>query len=374
MTLSLSALLRDKTAAEFLDQILAVLRANGFPVDAWQSGGNGRTLAKCEAAALLEFWRTVQAIARGAYLDDATGDWLTVHALSRYAVERAPSVFTRGSVLLSCSAGAGPYTIAAGALLVSDGIRRFRSVNLAPVVVPSAGSVSVEVMAESAGSLYNVAPGAITRLLAPSLAGLSVSNPVVSGGTWISRAGSEGESDVELRQRCRDKWATLGAGATLEAYRYIVRSTPGFESELTRVSLYPGAGNGRLTLWLAGPSGPSGGVAVAAAAARVATRKPVTDTPTVIPAVALPVPIVGTVFVRAEDDSPENRARAIAGLTALQAALEIGSGVDLLALGASIYLARGLLDVDLSSPAADVPGAVGSVPVFDVSGLAWSVV
>lgn len=372
-TLSLTSLLRDKTAAEYVEQILAVLRANGFPVTAWQSGNNGRTLVKCEAAALLEFWRTIQALAKGAYLDDASGEWLTLHAQSRYDVTRAPSTFTEGYVSVACPSGVGPYTIGAGALLVSDGVRRWRSINTVGVVIPTGGAALILVKAESAGALYNVVPGAITRLLAPAFAGLSVTNPVYSGGTWITRAGSEGETDPQLRQRCRDRWATLGAGATLEAYRYIARSVEGFEADLTRVAIYPGSGDGRLTVYLAGPAGPSSGGSVAAAAARIQTRKPITDLPTVQAAFAQAVSITGTVYVSALDDSPENRARAITGLTMLQGLVEIGAGLDVMALGAAIYLARGVSDVDLSAPLVDVPGAVGTVPVLDVSGLVWVV-
>jgi phage-related baseplate assembly protein len=256
---------------------------------------------------------------------------------------------------------------------VSDGIRRWRSTNAGTLVVPAGGQLDIEVRAEVAGDAYNVAVGAITVVIAPAFAGLSVTNPAIGAtGTWITTAGAAEESDAALRQRCRDRWSTLGAGATADAYRYLLRTTPGFEAQITRVAVLAGPGDGTITCWLASASGPSSAGAVAAATTRILAAKPLTDSPTILPAVALPVQVAGPIQVRAADDSPANRARATDALAALGAGLGIeGATLDLGALYAAIYAARGIVDVDLTLPAGDTAVPFGSVAVLDVSGLVW---
>ena len=202
---------------------LAVAQDEGLPATAWQPGSVPRTLLKADATALADLHATQAAIAKGAFLDDAEGAWLTLHAASRYQVTRVAATFNEGTVVVTVASGAGPYTIAAAGLLVSDGTRRWRSTNTSAVTVSSAATTSFTVRAEGSGSAYDVANDTITAVLSPALAGLSVNNP---SSSWVTRSGADEESDASVRARCRARWSTLGRGANLDAYEYNARSTP----------------------------------------------------------------------------------------------------------------------------------------------------
>ena len=350
MTTSFSTLTTPTTAAQYLSQILATLAAQGFPVTAWQAGNAGRTLASADAAALADLRAVIADVARGGYLDTATGDWLTLLAAGLFDLTRTAAVFAVGSVTLSCVSTAGPYSITAGALVVTDGTRRWRSTNTTTLTLPSSGSLVVEVRAESPGATYNVSGSTLlTTPVSPSLAGVSVT----AATSWITTAGASEESDASLRVRCRARWGTLGRGANDSAYVYWARTGHSVVSDVTRAAVVWGAGDGKLTVYLAGPAGPVSGGAVATVAAWIDTNKPGTDDPTIASATARVVSLIATVTVTAASDSTANRALATDALTAYFASLDIGEDVDLGRLYEAFYAAAGVLDVDISQPVAD---------------------
>lgn len=371
---SISDILEAKSRDTLITEILAVLAADGCPVTAWQTGNPLRTLARADATALADLHATVRLIGAAAFLDDAEEDWLTLLARSKFDVTRVPGVACVGRVVLTVTSGAGPYTITAGGLVVSDGVRRWRSTNTTSVSITSAATTTVEVQAETVGTDYNVANGVITTVVSPANAGVTVTNPAISGGPWYTLAGAAEETDASLRQRCRDKWGTLGRGANDTAYRYWARTGHAYEAQVTRASVVWGVGDGTLTVYIAGPSSAiSDAGIVAEVQSWVNTNKPGTDTPTVVAASAVTVGITGTITVRTASDSTANRALATDAVAAYFASLGIGDDVDLGALDAAIYSARGIVDVDLSSPSGDTSINNDQIAVPSVS-LTWTLV
>lgn len=358
---TVSDLITAKSADTLFAEGLAVAQAEGLPTTAWQPGAVPRTLLKADATALADLHATQAAIAKGAFLDDAEGPWLTLLAASKYLVTRVAAVFCRGYVRVTVASGAGPYTIPAAGLLVSDGARRWRSVNATAITITSAAPADVLVEAEGSGADYNVATGSvITTLVSPALAGVSVANPAYASGTWITRSGAAEESDASLRQRCRDRWGAQGRGGNDAAYRYWARTGHGVEAQVTKAQVVWGAGDGKVTVWLAGPSGEVASGDVATVKAWVEANKPGTDDTTtgadsgIKSAVAIPVSLLATVTVAAASDSTANRARATDALATYFAALDIGEDVDLGRLYEAIYAAAGVIDADISQPSADV--------------------
>lgn len=353
---SIDDILTAKTADELTTELLASHTAEGLPVTAWQTGNPLRTMTKADATALADLHTTVGSIGAAAFLDDAEGDWLTLLAASKFDLTRTAGVACEGYVTLTVTAGAGPYSISPGGLLVSDGVRRWRSIDDASgTTVTSAASVLVKVQAEAVGTAYNVAAGTITTLITPASAGLSVSNPVPSGlTTWITTAGAAEETDASLRQRCRDRWGTLGRGANDTAYRYWARTGHAYEAQVTRAVVVWGVGNGALTIYIAGPANAiTDSAIVSAVQANVDTNKPGTDNATVTAATGVTVTIDATIRVRAASDSTANRALATDAVAAYFASLDIGDDVDLGALYDACYAARGVVDVDITSPSSD---------------------
>lgn len=358
MSYTLASILRTRTREEIRDAMLATLGGLGFPVTSWREGGTARTLVELTAEGVSQAWGLAAAVARGGLLVYAEGDWLTELARSHFDITRSPASFATGYVRVTAGAGVGPYNIPAAALVVSDGTRYYRSTNTATVVVPASGYVDVPVRAEGAGTAYN--QPALTVLVSPALPGVAVTSPA-----WRTADGRDEETDADLRARCVARWATLGRGATEAAYRYLATSCPSTPG-VVRASIVAGPGDGTLTLYLATSSGPASPTEASLVAAWLTPLKPLTDVAAVVPAVAVPVSILGTVTTR--DTSAANLARITDALTALQTRLAIGESVDLGALYTACYAARDVVDVDLSSPTGDTPVGPNAVAT-----LSWTI-
>ena len=369
MTTSYATLTTPVTQAAYLSQILATLAAQGFPVTAWQVGNAGRTLAVADATALADLRAVIADVARGGYLDTATGDWLTLLAAGLFDITRTPAVYAVGSVTLSCLPTAGPYSITAGALVVTDGTRRWRSTNTTTQTLPSNGSLVVEVRAESPGTAYNVSGSAlILTPVSPALAGVTVT----AASDWIAPSGTPEESDASLRARCRAKWGTLGRGATDSAYVYWARTGHADAANVTRAAVVWGSGDGTLTVYLAGPAGPVSSGVVTTVDAWLDTNKPGTDNPTAASATARVVSLIATVTVASASDSTANRALATDALTAYFASLDIGEDVDLGRLYEAFYAAAGVIDVDITQPATDTSVNNDEIATLSAS-ITWAV-
>lgn len=359
-------LIDPSTSEEMLADLLQEASDAGFPTTSWQSGSVPRTLLQIEAETLAGLSQTISEIAAGGYLDLATGDWLTLLARGVFGEERIAAVRTTGVATLTCSSAAGPYTIGARSIWVSDALGR-RFTNTSAGTLPSSGTLSIDLEAEFAGAEYNVANGAIDRMVTP-LPGVTVSNPDPGGGTWIDVSGADAESDELLRERCRDKWSTIGSGSTESAYEYWARQA---SAEVRRVVVrdHDNLGvdtDGHVTVILAGNSGTVKGGAVSAVAAYVDERRPVCDTVHVASADALPITVTGTLYVRAGYGTIA-LGEALDAIDALASELAIGETVYRAAIVEKAMLPAGVVNFVLLSPASDTVLAFDEVPTFTAS-------
>ncbi len=364
-----AALQTATTADAYLTQILATLAANGFPATAWQSGNAGRTLARADAEALADLRAVIADVVNGGFLDTATGDWLTLLAAGLFDLDRIAATYAIGEVTLTCSASAGPYNITAGSLVVSDGTRRWRSTNTSTLTLASGGTLTVEAKAESPGTAYNVSGAQVTVIVSPALAGVTVA----AVSSWLTTTAVGDETDAALRARCRLRWSTLGRGANLDAYKYNALNAG--QSSITRAQAVPGGGDGTLAVYVAQSAATATGPQVAAVQAYIDTVRPVTDSPTVTAATAVTVNVTATIYVLAASDSTANRALATDAMSAYINGLDLGDAtVDVVKLGAAIYAAAGIRDVDVVIPAADVSISAGQVAVVGTYTLTWTTV
>ena len=364
-----AALQTATTADAYLTQILATLTSNGFPATAWQSGNAGRTLARADAEALAELRAVVADVVKGGFLDPATGDWLTLLAAGLFDLTRIAATYAVGEVTLTCSASAGPYNITAAGLVVSDGTRRWRSTNTGLLTLASGGTLTLAVKAESPGTAYNVSGSRITVITSPALAGVTVA----AVSSWLTTSAVDEETDAALRAQCRLRWSTLGRGANLDAYEYNALNANA--SGVTRAQCVPGGGDGTLVVYIAQSAATATGPQVATVQAHIDSVAPVTDAPTVTAATAVTVNITATIYVIAASDSAANRTLATDALSAYINGLDLGDAtVDVVKLGAAIYAAAGIRDVDVVIPAADVGISAGQVAVPGTYTLTWTTV
>lgn len=371
---TLAELLTPRTRPQWRDLLLNELRDAGFAVGLAPSGDNRRNVVEFFAAGLAKVDEVVAKVAAGAFLETALGDWLDLRARSGFDVEPKAATMTVGTVRLTCAPTAGPYVINPGQVWVgraaagSTPARRYQ--NTTGGTLPSGVTLNVQVSAEAPGSAYNLGNGQITQVFS-GLPGVSVTNP----GIWITTPGTDKEAPEPLRQRCRDRWATLGRGATDAAYRYLATTA---SAEVTRVKVAAVPGDGTLRLYLAGPLGGASGGAVTTVQAALDALKPLTDRPTAVAATNTTVAVLGTVYVRAAQLAAVQAAVERERLV-MQADLGIGDPVDLAELNAVLRRPRdangqvvpGVTDVDLTSPTGDTTIASTAVAVLDFSALAW---
>lgn len=370
-------LIDPKTEETLRTELLDRLEQAEFPITAWQTGSVPRTLVQVDVATLAELYEIVSEIGKGWSLDDAEGAWLTLHAYSRYRITRIAATFAQHTVTLTVASGAGPYSITAGQLVVVNSLGiRFRSTNTTTEALAFGTPVQFTVQAETAGTKGNTAPSAVVT---PALAGVTMA--------WDARTVSavDEELDAPLRQRCRDKWATLApAGATQATYRYWLTSAvdgAGVSCGITRVTFPTPPGDGTVPAWVAGTNGQIGGPQLTAAQAYVEARRPYTDTPDIDHATEVEFTITGTVTFKAGQNSAERRAAIGTAIDAYFASLDISPGgadaviVDEAGIKAAIYNAvpGKLKDVDIStSPSTDSTLAAGEVATVDHSAMAWA--
>ena len=379
MPLTFADLIHLRTRDERRDALLAELSARGFPVTSWAAGGVARTLVEGVAQGDADLWLAVSAIARGGLLQYAEGDWLTELARSHYEVERIEATFARHTVRLSFTAG-GPGTIAPGQLVAANpsGLT-FRSINTGTETIPASGSgyLDLVVQCERAGLAGNSAP---TVLVTPALAGLSMTTT----GTAILAI--DRESDVALRQRCRNRWATLavpGCG-TRAAYTYTITSARMSEAAdaapcgVTRVGFLAPPGDGTVPIRIAGASGLVSNEQRDAVRAWVASRKPATDTPLIEHAATVTVDLTGsTVQFRTGYNLSENRNRVQAAVLAYVNGFAMGDDIetptlDESGIAAAIYAAVPGLIRNVNLTCGDVTVPAGAIAVCDETLIGWS--
>jgi len=349
MSLTVTELLNPKTKAQIADDIFAALTAEGFPVTAWQSGSIPRTLVLVFAAVLALLWGLVAQVAGAAFLDTATGAWLTLHAASRFQLTRIAATFARHSITLNNSTP-NPRTITPGQLLMvtAAGVR-YRSTNTSNVTVPATGSVSITVQCESAGIVGNTAPTVITT---PAYAGMTFTY-----GSLTTRARDE-ETDAQLRVRCRARWATRASGATRDYYAFHILSAlmpDGTSAGVTRIGWIAPPGDGSAEIIVAGADGPLSGDQLTAVSDYVTgdAVRGYLDSITITNAVGVEVIPNGDFYVSAGGNTLVNRTRAVTALQNRAASLGIGQKLDVGAIYAGIYAATGVTDVTLSAPSGD---------------------
>ena len=383
---SITELVTARTADQITTEELAALTAASFPVDAWQSGGAARSLLRADALALATAEGIVAKLAKGAYgstASQAGEGWLDLFMASRYDLARIEATYATGQVVLTVPSGAGPFSVPAGGLLVTDGNLRWRSTETITTNVTSASPVTFSVRAEIAGITGNAVNGAITRIISPALPGVTCNNPVIGAtSTWLTLAAIDREGDVAYLARGRARWATLGSGFTRDAVAYWCRSaevSAGTNAGCTRVGFSAPAGDGSYTVYTANATTTLPGASVTAVQTELNLRKPITDTPTVVAATVTTITVSGTVAFRGGFNTNANQTLVLAAINAFVNALDIGDSagtvfVDSAGIAAAIYgaVAGSIADVDLSAPTTDTAITEGRVAVASAAGITFS--
>lgn len=277
-----------------LNDVFAIeLTVPTLPVTAWQPGSTPLTLVELFAQGLENFAATIQRVAQGGFLFEATGDWMDLVLENVYALTRNAGATTVGNFVLTDTANAGPFTISAGQVWAGT-VGGLRWTNITGGVLPQGLSLTLSFRAESPGSAYNVGAGTVSVLFT-SLAGVTVSNPNPVGGSWITTPGADRETDAQAAIRAISRWPALGIGVASDAYDLWVKTASSSVTQ-TYVREDP-ATPGNVQVYLAGNGGAVDGAVVAAVQAYVDPRAPLTTIAVVASATAVPITVAGTLYV-----------------------------------------------------------------------------
>lgn len=253
-TPTLTQLFTPLTADQVFASELDIAAQVQLPVTAWQDLSCGREILFVTAQLASNF--TVGAFggaAAGGLLDFATGDWLTLLAISNFGVTRIPATFGAG-VEEYTNVAAVDYDFAAGELVLVNSVTGATYTNADDVHLPagSVGSPTVTpgvIVAQIAGTVGSANAGQVTSLQSPVL-GVSVTNTTAI-------AGVDEQSDPSLRTLCRLSMARASPNGPVDAYSYFattsVRAVDGASVGVTRTNVIQQ--NGTVLVYVASASG-----------------------------------------------------------------------------------------------------------------------
>lgn len=353
MTISVTSLFSVATLDQILQIGLDVARVLGVPVTSWRSGDPTKAAFHFVATVLAERESVASEFIRAGFLSTAAGDWLTIVADELYGVTRPEATAATSTITLSNVSG-GYYNRAAGEVTVLNSSTGKTYHSTAAVVLPRGETATVTVEADAAGSESSAVANDIDTIVSTML-GVTITASTAATGT-------DALDDVSLRTLCRATLGALSPNGPPDAYEYVAR-TPSLSgtTEVTRAAAIEDSEYGRVTLYVAGDSGPVSAGAVTAVQTAVDTlSKPLCVRPTATNTTASVVAVTAT--VTGEDIPATIGALAETALAAYFRTILLGAQGGVVS-HAALY--RAILDAAEAEGASNVTIAI-TLPAADV--------
>lgn len=385
MAYTLDELTAPLTSEQVKTKIYAAIAARGVDTTAWQVGAPTRTVIAAFAIIVAAFSSLVALLAKSGFAELAAGAWLALKARYDYAEEKRYAAFATGQLRLSNTGGGVFSEDAFDVTFVNPETgRTYR--NTGAFSLNPGNVITIPIQATEAGALGTSAPGAISAVVSPSMAGVVVTN-------LTAVVGSDDEDDAELRQRCSEKLGSLSPNGPWDAFTYAARNArraDGTFVGVKRVRILKD-GFGRVDVYVASDSGAISGTrtnpATDLGAVDVALQHnaaSITDTASAVSASNVVVPVTYQAFMY--NTSGLTQAQILARISGALAEFfrtqpisgNILSGdpgklfTDAIRSAITATLSSDVADaarlpifhVTLSLPAADVVLGVGDVPVL----------
>lgn len=245
---TLLELFTETTVEAIKGTLYGYLTAAKLPVRAWQALSPTRVLTDAQARLQQATQVVVVALAKSAFLDTATGEWLKQRVREQFDVTPIEDTFALGEFVAN-NTGGGSYSFLARELTFTKIGTRFTYHNLNPVSIGALETgVSIEIEADEAGAASSAAPDQIE--LTTSVLG-------VTGTNQLAVTGLDQEETDALRARARASRGALSPHGPRDAYEYVAK-TPELNGGVIvgRQRLLPPTGDGLVTVVVAGPLGP----------------------------------------------------------------------------------------------------------------------
>jgi phage-related baseplate assembly protein len=252
--ISLSDLTTPLTRDQAKQSIYDVLTAVGVNTTTWKPGAVARTIITAVAILISAFSQLTSSVARGGFLELASGAWLDLVAHYVYGVDRVLATFAPGEVTLTNTSG-NVYSLDPDDLVVSnpDTGKTYR--NTTAFVLNAGATLTIPIVAIEAGSASTSTPGTIVEL-ETTLLGVTCTNA-------LAAVGLDDELDPSLRSRCREKLGSLSPFGPWDAYTYAAKNAKrvdGTPIGVTRARTVKD-GYGNVSVYVATATGAVSGVA-----------------------------------------------------------------------------------------------------------------
>jgi uncharacterized phage protein gp47/JayE len=255
--LTIAELVASATASQVYTSALAICTSLQLPVTSWQAGDPSRSVMHVLAAMFETRDSAAASYAQSAFLDSATGTWLTIVAKQVYNIDRETAEPAAGSVVLTNTGGGVYYWDASDLTFRSTITDKVYHSTSSGSLTTVGGTATVTFSADEEGTDPTLGVNELDELVT-SLPGVVITSSTAAQGT-------DEESDEDLRQRCRDSLAALSPNGPWDAYRYVATSSDlTGNTETTRVYVDSDSTPGTVSVYCAGPTGAvSGGAATA---------------------------------------------------------------------------------------------------------------
>lgn len=236
MVFSFTQLITGKTEAEIFADLLAAMKSAGLPTTDWHADAPQRVVLEHGVApASSKIWKAIGALAKSGLIrlarqlaeeDLATWEanpldtFLGLLAQDIWQLSPYPPAFTEGTVRF-INGSATLYNLNSSVVVSTTTGLRYRVAETAAVPLPGGATVWVKVKGEAPGPAYNVAAGAISRIVT-SMPGVTCSNqPLGANPSWITIYGTTRESPAQVEARCVPRWARLSRTQAAPADAYV---------------------------------------------------------------------------------------------------------------------------------------------------------
>jgi phage-related baseplate assembly protein len=381
MTITITDLFKTETRDEIFNSVIANLNTLALKTTSWVSGGMARTILLGISQKIADKTQQISVINKGGFRETSAGNWLTFLSRNLYNVERITAAPGTVSLTLTNALAVSYGPFGAGEAHFEHATSKKTYTNQASFTVPASGSVVISVIADEAGTASNANTNTITKIVSPSMPGVTLTHASALIGT-------DEEKDEPLRTRDLEKLGALSPNGPRGAYEYFskgVKRTDGSIIDVNRVKVTKSSG--AVTVTIASTSGTVAGADVTTVNTNIQTNcVPDGITATVQSATAQSVSVSGNVWVSSKWGTQADADAAIdAAIAAWIPTVPIGGAISdgpggyvfVDAIKAQVFSALALngasavLDVDFDSPLADV--AVGATAAPTVGSINISV-
>jgi len=240
----------DQIVTETIESLKARTHLSNF-----NPGSIIRTITEVYANVSAELFEMIGRVLKQAYLQTATDYFLDLKA-QEFGIERKGSTKTEGKVtfLTKSSQPAKANIPIPNGSIVATGVdgsgMEYRFITTQKMVLLKGNrSITVPVIAETAGADHNVGPNSICRLKT-FINGIA---EVVNRPEWLTQEGTDRESDDVLRERTFLAWDELARGSTKQSYISWTMGINGVKKVWVNDNLP--RGQGTLDIYVLGESG-----------------------------------------------------------------------------------------------------------------------